>query len=286
MTALAPFIVVIGVIGAVALGFVAFWERVSAWLSQLTEPYRASLERAAIRMKAEELVFIVLIAATAPWGLAVAILRPGPVMGILMLGGTSLLAYYGTRMWINHRVAKRLGTFNNQLETVLRLISGALRVGLGLRQSLVTVVADMPDPSRVEFSRVLSQTQIGVGIYDALDQLAERMPSSEMTMLTKAVRVQSQTGGNLTHVLDNLADTIKQRRRIARKVKALTAEAVTTKYIITALPVGVGAFVISCEPGIRHGLLGTMVGWICMAIVVFLLGFGWWLFGQLSRIDV
>lgn len=281
-----PVIVFFGVAGAVGLAFFAFWDRVVGRIAGLTEPLRLTLERAAIHIKAEELAFIVLAAAVIPWGLLVVFLKPNILLGAALLALTSVLAFFGTRAWVRHRVAKRLGAFNTQLETTLRLIAGALRVGLGLRQSLVTVVQDMGDPTRIEFSRALSQTHIGVSIYDALDQLCERMPSSEMTMFTKALRVQSQTGGNLTRVLENLADTIKQRRRLARKIRALTSEAVTTKYIITSLPIVVGAFILIFEQDMRHGLLMTTLGRICLGVVLFLLALGWWLFDLLSRLDI
>ena len=286
MAAFAPIFIFVGVAGAVAIGCIAFWDRLIAWISGHLEPYRKMLERAAIRVKAEELAFIVLGFAVVPWGISVAFLKPSPALGILMLAGTSFLSFSGTRFWIRRRVRKRLTKFDDQLEMALRLVSGALRVGLGLRQAIVSVVQDMPDPARVEFSRVLTQTQIGVSIYDALDQLAERMPSSEMLMMTRAIRVQSQSGGNLTRVLDNLADTIKQRRRIRRKIKALTAEAVTSKYIIAALPIAVGGFIMVMEPDMRDALCHTMPGWICLGVVLGLLAVGWWMFGMLIDVDI
>jgi tight adherence protein B len=286
MGAYAPLFVFFGVAGAVGLAFFAFYDRLVSRIERFTEPLRLVLERAAIRIKAEQLAFGVLIAAVVPWGLLIIFLKPSILIGLLLLLVTSGLALFGTRAWVNYRVKKRLGAFNTQLETTLRLIAGALRVGLGLRQSLVTVVSDMADPTRVEFSRVLSQTHIGVSIYDALDQLAERMPSSEMLMFTRALRVQSQTGGNLTRVLENLADTIKQRRRLARKIRALTSEAVTTKYIITGLPIGVGAFIMIFEADMRHGLLMTTVGRVCLGVVFGLLAVGWWLFDRLSQLDI
>jgi len=286
MATLAPLFIFFGVAGAVAIGCVAFWDRLVTWISGQLEPYRKMLARAAIRVKAEELAFVVLGFAVFPWGIAVAFLKPSPALGVLILACTSVFSFYGTQAWIRRRVRKRLTMFDDQLETALRLISGALRVGLGLRQAVVSVVQDMPDPARIEFSRVLTQTQIGVSIYDALDQLAERMPSSEMLMMTRAVRVQSQSGGNLTRVLDNLADTIKQRRRIRRKIKALTAEAVTSKYIICALPLAVGGIVMILEPDMREALTQTVPGWICLGTVLGLLAIGWWSFGMLIDVDI
>jgi len=281
-----PILVVVGIGGAAAVAFYAFWERAVRAIAQLMEPYRTGLERAAIPMKSEELAFAVLALGTVPWGVVTAWWRPMPLLGAALLVITLCFAFFGVRAWITRRVYKRAWLFNNQLEMVLRLIAGAMRVGLGLRQAIVNVVADMPDPARVEFMRVLSQTQIGVSIFDALDQLSVRMPSAEMSMMASAIRLQSQTGGNLSRVLENLAGTIKDRRRLERKIRTLTAEARATKYIITALPVFVCVFVMAAEPEMREGLLGTMVGRACMLIVAGLLSLGWYLFNLISRIDI
>lgn len=278
--------ILLGVAGAVVLGCLAFWNHVVNFVAVKMEPSRQLLERAAIPIKAEELAMMVIGFAIIPWILLLAVLKPQPALGVLMLVGTSVLAFIGTRGYIEHRIGARLRQFNNQLELVLRLITGAMRVGLGLRQALIQVVNDMGDPSRMEFSRVLSQTQIGVSIYDALDQLADRMPSAEIMMMTRSIRINGATGGNLGKVLENLAETIKQRRKLNRKIAALTAEAKFTKYIISALPIGVGSFILAFEPDMRAGLLFTTLGRICLAVVLGLIAAGWVWFGALSRLDV
>ncbi len=285
MIAATPILIFLGVAGAVGLAFFAFWDRLLRSLSRFTVPFQRILERGGIPMKAEELGIGIIVWSVLLWGVVIVALKPTPLIGVVYLAvcfGASLL---GTRAYINYRVRKRMAAFNDQLEMVLRLISSALKVGLGLRQAFVTVVSDMPDPARVEFSRVLTQTQIGISIFDALDQLAERMPMAEVQMLTRAIRLQGQTGGNLTRVLENLAETIKQRRRLKRKIKAITSESVGTKYIITALPVFVGAFILTFESDMRAGLTGTLIGKMCLGSVVALLVIGWILFDKLSAVD-
>jgi tight adherence protein B len=279
-------LLVLGVGGAVAYAFFTYWQKVVSAIAVLVEPYRSGLDKAAIPIKSEELALAVLAFATLPWGIVMFMLRPGLVVGTASLVITSALAFFGARLWINIRIGKRLAEFNNQLEMALRLIAGAMRVGLGLRQALVNVVTDMPDPARVEFTRVLSQTQIGVSLYDALDALAQRMPSGEMNMMARAIRLQGQTGGNLSRVLENMAGTIKERRRLAQKIRALTAEARATKWIITGLPVFVGIFVTTFEPDIREGLFDTFIGRGCLCAVAGLLALGWWLFGKISELDI
>ncbi|HTA40375.1 MAG TPA: type II secretion system F family protein, partial [Candidatus Acidoferrales bacterium] len=184
------------------------------------------------------------------------------------------------------RISKRLQLFNNQLEIALRLMTSGLRAGLGLRQALVVVVSEMPDPIRIEFNRVLSQTSIGVSVYDALDMLNQRMPSQEMLMMTKAIRIQSKTGGNLGRVLETLAETIKQRRRIDRKVATLTSEARASSYVMTGLPIFIGIFIIGFQPAMRDSLLGTFLGRVMLAGSMGLLVLGQLVMNAMSKVDV
>ncbi len=257
---LTPYVIFLGVAGVVALVFVSLWERIVELLSPLTAGYRRDLERAGIQVKAEELVFGIIGFAVIMWGAILLLTHPNPLIGAAELLGCGVLAFYSASVWVQGRIKKRLRLFNEQLEIALRLMSSGLRVGLGLRQALTTVVQEMPEPARIEFGRVLGQTSIGVSIYDALDQLSGRMPSNELTMMAKAIRVQSQTGGNLGHVLEVLAETIKQRRKITRKVRALTSEARASGYVITALPIFVGGFILVAEPHMRGSLFGTLIG--------------------------
>ena len=163
---------------------------------------------------------------------------------------------------------KRNKVFMPQLESALRMIAGSLRVGLGLRQALVVVAEELADPAKTEFARVVGRTNLGVSILDALDEFAERIPSSELSMTVRAIRVQSQTGGDLADLLETIADTIKARRTLARKVDALTAEGRISAYVILALPVGVGIFLALTQPRMGHALLTTTLGHATVAVVI------------------
>ncbi|MGH7755683.1 MAG: type II secretion system F family protein, partial [Vulcanimicrobiaceae bacterium] len=138
--------------------------------------------------------------------------------------------------------------------------------GLGLRQSLILVTEEVADPARREFLRVIGRTNIGISILDALDELTKSMPSHEMSMMARSIRVQATTGGDLAHVLETVATTIKDRRRIVRKVSALTAQGRGGAFIIGALPVVVGGFVVFTQHDMAQALLHTKIGWIALGI--------------------
>ncbi len=278
--------VAILIVASVGLGAYLLWDKIVALLSPYTEPYREALERAGVRMRSEDISFRILAIAIIAWGLLVYFMHPVPWVAVVMLPVLLAVTFYAFGLWVKNRINSRLGRFNAQLEVALRLMSTGLRVGLGLRQALIVVVSEMPDPIRTEFNRVLGQTSIGVSIYDALDSMGQRMPGSEMLMLTRAIRIQSQTGGNLSKVLDTLAETIKQRRKIDRKVMALTSEARLSSYIVTALPIGVGLYVIGSQPDMRDALLGTTFGRLVILAVLAFLGVGQFVMRAMSTVEV
>ena len=89
-------------------------------------------------------------------------------------------------------------------------------------------------------------------------------------MMAKAIRVQAQTGGDLAKVLENLANTIKDRRRVVRKMRALTAQGRGGAFIIGGLPILVGLFVMLTQPSMGHALAFTFYGHIALGIVALL----------------
>ena len=286
MVTVLPFAIVLGVVGALGLVLASFWQRITAPLKPMAEQYRSALEQADVRVRSEEVMLAVIGAGVSLWFLAVLLTRVDPIRGALLFPITLTLAAYGAKMLIAQKGRRRLGKFADQLEMVLRLMASGLRAGLGLRQALVLVIDELDDPARTEFMRVVGQANIGQSVHDALDGLAKRMPSDECAMMVRAIRVQSQTGGNLAKVLLHLATTIKERRRVYRKMRALTAEGRMTAWVIAALPVVVGAMIVGLQPSMRHALLGTSIGHVVMTFVLLLEGAGILMLRRIMQFEI
>jgi tight adherence protein B len=189
-------------------------------------------------------------------------------------------------VWRNMQTARRAKKFMPQLESALRMIAGSLRVGLSLPQALVVVAEELDDPAKAEFTRVVGRTNLGVSILDALDEMAERLPSSELSMTVRAIRVQSGTGGDLADLLESVGDTIKARRTLARKVAALTSEGRMSAYVILALPIGVGIFLTVTQPHMGHALLFTLIGHLALATVAVLETVAWLVIAQMLKVQL
>jgi Flp pilus assembly protein TadB len=285
VTTLAPLAIFAGVIATVALAFLSFWGSVNKRATAKVHRAADRLDRAGIRMSAQDIVLTIAGIVALLWIGLVLALHPPIVVSLLLLpvfGGLGALFFY---VYLDFRVKRRLDAFVSQLELALQLIAGGIRVGLGARQALTMVIEELPDPARHEFSRVVGQTNLGISIYDAMDDLAERMPSSEILMIARVFRVQSQTGGNLSHILDQLAGTIKDRRLIQRKVATLTAEGRMSAWVLLLIPIGLGLFIVGTQPEMSHSLLYTNVGRVVLVVVgIFeLIGYFW--LSQLLKVN-
>jgi tight adherence protein B len=245
-----------------------------------------TLDRAGIAAGPREIAIGVGIGAIVLWLLAALVLRPAPIIAILLLPFCAAIAWGGFWMYVKMALRKRLDQFVQQLELALRLISSGVRIGLGLRQALTIVIEEMPDPARHEYMRVIGQTNIGVTVYDALDNLAARMPSNETLMMARAIRIQSQTGGDLGKILEHLANTIKERRRIQRKIRALTAEGRASAAILSVLPPFLTGFIALTERDMGHALLFTNAGHISLLIVAVLETLGVLMLMKMLKVDV
>ncbi|HEY0394715.1 MAG TPA: type II secretion system F family protein [Candidatus Elarobacter sp.] len=274
MVAVLPFAIVLGVVGAMGLVVASFWQRITAWMQPHAEKYRLALEQADVRVRGEEVLLMIAGGGIVMWFLALLALHLSPLMGAAALPVALTLAACIADWTIAHKKRKRLSKFADQLELVLRLMASGLRAGLGLRQALVLVIDELDDPAKTEFMRVVGQANIGQSVHDALESLARRMPSDECAMMVRAIRVQSQTGGNLAKVLEHLAHTIKERRRVYRKMRALTAEGRMTAWVIALLPVIVGVLIVGLNPTMRHALVFTGIGHMVMVFVLLLEGAG------------
>lgn len=266
MVASFPLAIGAGVFGILVLLFFAVAGDIGSALRKVGTAFQARLDRADMQVKAEEFALILVGIGVVVWIGAALLARTELLISILMLPLSLCISILVGNLYLKIRGDRRIDRFVQQLEMVLRTISGAVRVGLGLRQAIILVTEEAPDPARREFLRVVGRTNIGINMIDALDELSRSMPSHEVQMFARCVRVQQTSGGDLAKVLERLAGTIRDRRRVYRKMSALTAQGRFGAGIIAALPLLVGGFIIFAEPDMGHALLHTKVGIIALMI--------------------
>jgi tight adherence protein B len=190
-----------------------------------------ALDIAGIPLRAGEFVVVPTVAGAAGT-LLLATLLP-TWLGILVgVGATPLVA----RAVVRSRMDRRRRQFVEQLPDLLQTLVSSLRAGYGLPQSLDVAANQSSEPTRGELQRVLFEVRIGRDPGDALSAAATRMASADFTWVVSAMQINREVGGELAVVLENIAETVRERQRLRRQIRVLTAEGRVSAYILTALP--------------------------------------------------
>jgi tight adherence protein B len=268
MVALVPIAIIICVIGALAFLVASFWATISERIAAFGNGFSSDLELAGMRTEPQRYALIVIGIGAAAWTASILLLRPGLLFGLVLFALWGMLTIYGAGWYLKRRRRRRVAAFQDQLEQALRSLAGGVRVGLGIRQAFIMTAEECRNPVKTEFTRVVGLSNVGVSLLDAFDQMAARMTNPETAMLARVLRVQSQTGGNLAGILAGLADTIRDRRRLLRRVNAITAQGRATGWLLGLLPVTLGGFLIVAEPTLREAMLFTTVGQLFLGIAL------------------
>jgi tight adherence protein B len=143
---------------------------------------------------------------------------------------------------------RRVARFEEQFPEAIDLIARALRAGHALTTGLGMVVDEMPDPVRSEFRLLHDRQNFGMPLPDAMKSLAERVPLLDARFFVTAVLTQRESGGNLAEVLDSLAVLIRERFRLKRQVRVLSAHGRITGWVLACLPPIITALLYAIAP--------------------------------------
>jgi len=229
----------------------------------------ASLSRADLPVTAAELVVIMLGAGAV--GLVIGVLRGGLLLG-LALGalGTILPLYY-----MRQRSRRRRDGFVRQLPEVLTLLVGGIRAGFGLAQALDSVAGQVGPPASTELGRAMRAVELGMPVDQALNEMAERVGLDELDLVVTAIVVQHEMGGNLAQTLEVIGETVRDRIRMLRQVRVLTAQQRLSGYVMSILPVALAFIFYLMDPAYILRLFQP--GWIRLlpaaAVVLQVVGF-------------
>ena len=125
-----------------------------------------------------------------------------------------------------------------QFPVALDVFVRGLRAGHPIAAALDLLTIEMPDPIGSEFGLAVDEVTYGAELRDALQAMADRWDLDDMRMFVVSLSVQSETGGNLAEILENLSHVIRERHSMMLKVRALSSEGRMTAIMLTILPVG------------------------------------------------
>jgi tight adherence protein B len=151
-------------------------------------------------------------------------------------------------VFVKHLAARRLAVFEEQFPEAIDLIARALRAGHALPTALQMVSDEIPQPVGGEFRLLFDQQNFGMSLPDALKEFGQRIPLVDARFFVTAVLTQRETGGNLSEVLDKLSSVIRDRFKVKRQVRAVSAHGRITGWVLGALPPVVAAVLFLISP--------------------------------------
>ena len=181
---------------------------------------------------------------------------------------------------------KRERMFYAQLPDTLSHLSGALKAGYSFLQAVDMVVEETLPPMSTELSRVITETRLGLPVETALDNMAARMNCMDFNWTVMAVKIQREVGGNLAEILEVLGGTIRERDRVQRQIKVLTAEGRLSAAILFLLPVVVAVLLFLINPGYLSELYTRIAGIALLTLAAGLMVAGGVWLRKVVRIEV
>lgn len=220
------------------------------------------LEAAGLPLKAPEwLLLHVGIAVGLPF---VLLILTGNGVLITVIG--LFVGLLGPLAYLTFRESRRVRAFLAQLPNTLQLMAGSLSAGYSLLQSVDAAVRDGTQPVAGEFSKALVESRLGVPVDDALESVAVRMKSKDFSWTVMAIRIQREVGGNLAEILNTVSQTLRERERLRRQVRSLSAEGRLSAWILGSLPVLFTLYLLLVRPSYIRILYTNSLG---IVLIVF-----------------
>jgi tight adherence protein B len=246
----------------------------------LWERFEETLEIADIKVEPEWIVAGT-IAATGLVFLLIWAAAGSPWWGLF-----ALAVPYIAREWVIRTLAHRRNRFAEQLPDALQVVASALRSGNSLAGSLAVVVEGASEPMKTEMQRVVADEQLGIPIETSMNVVAERMASRDVEQLALVAELQREAGGNAAEVVDRVAETVRERFDLKRLIQTLTTQGRLSRWIVSALPVGIILFLQIENPHYLHPLVQSTGGKIVFGLAAAWAALGSYVIKKIVEIEV
>jgi tight adherence protein B len=177
-------------------------------------------------------------------------------------------------VWVNKKVNTQRDLFEAQFADALSLATRSLRAGHPLLSSFKLIVDEMEPPVSTIFGEICQQQSLGVGLPDALRIAGERSSQPDMKLFTASIIIQLRSGGNIADMMERLSAVIRDRIRLHRRARVLTAEAQLSKRVLLAVPFVLFVIMSILNPNYVDPLLDTTMGkgMLLLAGILMILG--------------
>lgn len=179
-----------------------------------------------------------------------------------------LILYMIPGLYVKMTKVSRGKKLNNQLPEALSILSNGLRAGLSFTQSMLVAGKEMEDPIAFEFNKIVRDNSLGKPIDEALSDFSKRTEDEDIDIFVTAILIQRQVGGNLSEILDVLANTIRDRIKLRGDIKTITAQSKMSAVVVGSIPFVLAIILNLLNPEFMLPLFNTLIGNILIGVVL------------------
>ncbi|WP_329455905.1 type II secretion system F family protein [Streptomyces sp. NBC_01497] len=205
-----------------------------------------------------------------------------PFFGVL----AALAGLWGANAFLNWQRNKRTEAFINQLPELTRVLANATQAGLAMRTALSMAADELDDPAGEELRRVSDRLAVGHSFDDALNELAERLPSRELVVLVTTLVLSNRAGGQVVSSLRNLTKTLEERKETRREVITMLSQIKVTAVAVPALGLAFLLLINQVTPGALDRMTASGLGQFATVVAFALYGAGLFLIRRMSTVRV
>ncbi len=214
------------------------------------------------------------------------IVWPNVIVSLVGFVFMFLGAWYVLRMLFRTLWERHCNKVVQQLVEALTIMCNSLKVGLSLGQAMERVIKGYPGPLAKEFGLVLNKMKLGQSLEESLDEMADRIKKTDVDILVSTVNILKETGGNLAETFFVMSETLRERQKMEKKIKALTAQGMMQAKILSALPFFLIAIFYLLDKNYISPLLFKPLGWACLFVVLVLVLIGGYVMRKMVQIKV
>jgi tight adherence protein B len=188
-------------------------------------------------------------------------------------------------MWLERKRELRRDAFMGQLPELARILSNGASAGLSMVSAYGVAVQELDDPAKTELQIALEEIRIGQPFERAMENLGQRLPSRELSVLVTTLAIQQRSGGDLVRALSDMAATLEARRETQREVKTLMAGATASSYVV--MVIGAGALFLAdvTRPGTLDKVASSPLGLAALGVAFMLFITGFFMIRKITRIE-
>jgi tight adherence protein B len=198
----------------------------------------------------------------------------------------AVVTFPAPRLYLKFLGKRRLQKFNEQLEDALNSMSSALKAGFSINQAIEVIASENRNPISIEFRLLMQEIRLGVTLDQALENMVKRIASEDFELVATAILTARQTGGELTVIFERLAAMIRERMRIAGKLRALTAQGKLQSYVVGAMPFLLMIVMNYIAPDMMSTFFNSMAGILLIVGASMLVLMGFLVIRKITNIDI